>query len=384
MTNSASTSFAFIGDDQQVKILRPHAIEAISLSFSIDTVGDSMACLWPLWSPDQRWIAYFQLGNIEDPPSVCITEVDGLEQRILTYETEGMPIYAAWSPDSQQLAVLFQFDELQLMVYHIDNLGDGQLVAEGAPLFFRWLPDSTGILVHSIHKRSGNNTLINSSLLPYGEDQSLTQRPGGFTVPILYDDHLIFAEHSQNRAYIYQSRLNGDDKKLLFNVPGIIALQCHSKQALLAYAAAPISDGTPFQGLSIYNLETGEHRDVFQDELSSFYWSPSGERLYFIRVDRENRCMHLEMWSETNGLEYVHPFWPTREQIFHIHFFEQFDSSHRQFSDCGNYFVYSGFRKSDIDAKNTLEPYLFVTDLKLLQTRPICKGLFATFPQQVQ
>ena len=101
----------------------------------------------------------------------------------------------------------------------------------------------------------------------------------------------------------------------------------------------------------------------------------------FVRVDREKRCMHLEMWDPEEGLIYVHPFWPTRVQIFHIHFFEQFDLSHKQFSDCGNYFVYSGFRKQDIEARETLEPYVFLIDLTTLQTRAVCKGLFATFPQ---
>ena len=381
MNNTESASFAYIGDDQQVKMSPTIGHDVKSLSHSYGPSGESIACLWPLWSPNNRWIAYFQLGSIELPPSICITEVNGIEQRVLAYETEGMPIYAAWSPDSHQLAVLFQLDELQLYVYHIDQLGEGKLIAEGAPLFFRWLEDSTGLLVHSIHKRAGNSTLINTSLLPYGEDSSLSQRPGGFSVPLLINDHTVFAEKSQNKTYIYQSGLNGDDKTLLFDVVGVVSMQRHPSKPLIAYASAPSSDGTPFVGLSIFNIMGRSHQLVFKDELSSFYWSPCGERLLLVRVDREKRCMHLEMWSESEGLTYVHPFWPTREQIFHIHFFEQFDLSHKQFSECGKYFVYSGFRKKDIDEGISLEPYVFLTDLNTLQTRAVCKGLFATFPQ---
>lgn len=378
MNTLSPNRFVFVGNNQQIQ-LHQQGGQTTQLTYDLLPSGQPAGCVWPVWSPNNRWIAYFQLGDETVPPNICITEVDGMEQRILTQDQEGLPIYASWSPDSTRLAVLYQLDELFLIVYNIDQLGEGRLVAEGAPLFFRWLEDSSGILIHSIRRREKNSNLINKSLMPYGEDHALSQRPGAFTVPVLFNGTTIFAEKSKDEAYIYQSGLNGDDRRLLLRLDGIVSMQAHPSKPFLAISRSPDGEGTPAEELLLLNLENNEQTKIMDSQIHSFTWDPLGIRLILTRVDTNKRCMHLETWSEEVGHQYLHPFWPTREQIFHIHFFEQFLLSHSQISPCGNHFVYSGYRKKDFSNKMSLDAYIFTTDLNTFKTQTVCKGQFATY-----
>lgn len=375
-------SFSYVAPNQQVHLRNLTSNSNSQLTYSLMQPGlpSDGGCIWPHWSPDHKWLAYFQSGSETVSPSVSIVEVEGMEQRILAQENGALPIYACWAPDSSSLAVLYQMDELFIYVYDIDKLGEGKLVAEGAPLFFRWLPDSSALLLHSIRKRAGYSCLMVKSLLPYGEDYSLSQRPGGFCVPVYFDDRVIFVEGSREGAFVYQSSLEGNDKELIGSYTGIVAIQARPGRKELAISASPNGEGYPYNNIYLLDLNTNEQRCIVSGETQSFVWSPDGNKLVLSRVDKENRCMHWEMWDENNGHRYLHPFWPTREQIFHIHFFEQFSLSHGSISLDGSKLLYSGYRKRDFEESESLDAYLFITDLDTFETRPVCSGLFGSFP----
>jgi tricorn protease len=97
--------------------------------------------LWPTWSPDGRWVAYFsdRTGEYE----LYIRGQDGVgEERRITNDGHAYRYGPAWSPDSTKLL----FAEKTLKLFYV-NVGDGKPVlidqsSTGAINSYDWSPDS--------------------------------------------------------------------------------------------------------------------------------------------------------------------------------------------------------------------------------------------------
>ncbi len=97
------------------------------------------AALWPLVSPDGRYVAYVSASSIyrdrdPNPPAVVITAFDGSVRQTIANATGRM----AWSPDASALAIAYGD---HLWVHHLEPLPDGittesQLRAPAARLGF--------------------------------------------------------------------------------------------------------------------------------------------------------------------------------------------------------------------------------------------------------
>ena len=83
-------------------------------------------------------------------------------------------------------------------------------------------------------------------------------------------------------------------------------------------------------------------------------------------------------------------FWPTREYMFFLHFFDQYSLSHPVVSPDGSTLVYAGFPASRGQADLSDSPRIFLLDTRHAQAEPveIAEGSFASwdpaFPQGLQ
>ncbi|MDX6611618.1 MAG: tricorn protease [Blastocatellia bacterium] len=108
------------------------------------TASPGVRELWPTWSPDGKWIAYFsdRTGEYE----LYVRSQDGIgEERRITHDGAAYRFGPAWSPDSTKLI----FGEKTLKLFYV-NINDGKPVQiaqsrNGGINDYDWSPDSRWI-----------------------------------------------------------------------------------------------------------------------------------------------------------------------------------------------------------------------------------------------
>lgn len=310
-------------------------------------LGGSDACAWPCWSPDGRWIACFRSPGGEDDladASVNVVEVDGVEELQLLDLAGQLPIYAQWSPDSARLAVLAQDeDELELQVCRLDRVGHKRIVDKGVPLFCSWTPDGEGLLVHAGGKKERPGRLM-VRRPTMGEDSLFDDRPGSFCVPVFIGERAIYVTGGGTSARVVASDADGRNRHELAAMEGLVALLPDPAGRRLALAHAPGGEMTPYQGIWLLSSEGSDIRPLVEQPLMAFFWEPDGGGLLFATVDARRGC--LWWWRrrlDSTVDERLAAFRPTRDQLFHLHFFEQYARSHPLVTPDGSTLVYAAW-----------------------------------------
>ncbi len=95
------------------------------------------------WSPDSRWIAFLEEGppNGSRPATIRVFEQDGKDSRIVY--TFSQPVnhgQVAWSPDGQQIFVVYNSGGNQDNTILLDAQGQGAL-EQGLEIPISWIPD---------------------------------------------------------------------------------------------------------------------------------------------------------------------------------------------------------------------------------------------------
>ena len=102
---------------------------------------------------------------------------------------------------------------------------------------------------------------------------------------------------------------------------------------------------------------------------------------------QQERCVTWNLARPGEPSERLARFWPSREMLFYLHFFDQFTHSHSLLSPEGDRLVFCGRRMADADGDDspwpTQEPDTFdvlVLDLEDdAPPRSIAEGSFACF-----
>lgn len=345
--------------------------------------SDLDACSWPCWSPDGRWISYFR-GEDGGPFHVEAVEVDGIEQRGLLDLDGQLPIYAAWSPRGDHLALLCQQDqELALVVTDVATPGAQQALAQGVPLFFSWTPDGRRLLVHLGGADGANIGLY--GLTEGSPPHRLRDTPGSFCTPVYVGARAVFVTGHLGRSWVSVADRDGQRALALEPYDGLVAVVPSPKDPMVAVGCAPRGEGTPYRGLQILPLDGGPTHTLTRAELAAFFWSPTGEHIVTASVDPAHACMRWRLISlRTRETRDLGPFWPSREQLFHLHFFEQFASSHPNISADGRTLVYSSLLGPPADSDGPPLPYILTLNLEDPDAQPvaIAEGSYGVFAPQ--
>lgn len=337
--------------------------------------GKQIPSIWPVWSPDKRWIAYFQPPVQGEKAKVCVTEVGGLDMLVLAEMEDRLPIYIYWSPDSEKLAVIEQAETLELLVYSLDGSKPISL-DDGAPIFFCWTPDSAGIVAHLIHPIERRSRVQYYSILDSDQDYIISEQSGGFCAPVFLKGQLIFAEKMGSLTQVLLYDLTTRLKTPLCAFNGVLALQPRPNHNQIAIATTSKGDGSPYMGVQLFDLETGKFEVLHSEPIQALFWTPDGTKLLMSSINMEHQWLE---WSYWDG-EKVHPichFRPTREQVFFLHFFEQFSLSHQIISSEGDEFYFTGYEPPEERKEEFPQPMIFRASLEengIIE--PMMVGLF--------
>ena len=337
MTKSQIEKLVYLGNNKELFI---HTDDSdTQLTYPLEE-GTSLPSIWPSWSPDGQWVAYFQPPQDDGIARVCVAQVHGMEVMVLAELTDRMPIYLYWSPTGKHLAVIEQADTLELVVYPLN--GQKPIVLDdGAPIFFQWCPDGLAIVAHILHPLNRTSKVQFYSLEDSELDEVISESAGRFCTPVFLQDQLIFAEKMGRFVQVQMYNLQSKEKTTLCTFEGMLAFQVHPIKAQLAIAVNSSEDANQ-NGVFLFDVSTGDCRKILDAPIQSMFWHPQGDKLLFSEIDLENRLLEWKFWDGQNS-QLIGQFIPTREQLFFLHFFEQFSLSHSIVSSVEEAFFFSGY-----------------------------------------
>lgn len=385
---------AFVGLDRQVYVARGDIVRPLTSALPRSTAAWGMlqssaeSWSWPTWSPDGRWVAAFSVeGGDQDtgPARVRALSADGIREEEWAEVRGASPLYLHWHPKGDALGVLVQSgEELQLGLVRRDRLGELRPVEHGVPLFFNWTPDGARVLLHVGGARGGDGRLVLRD--PFGDapDVPFDAAPGSFCAPVFAGDRAVWAaRRGVGSSELTVSAWDGADPVPGERRRGLVALLGAPGGApLVAASHAPGGEGTPYKGVELLDVRTGVLRTLTEHDCLAFFWSPDGTWLLFAEVDREGNCL---TWYRL-GLDGSAPvplatFWPTRDLLFFLHFFDQYASSHSLLSPDGRHLVYTGYPAGGGSADLSSPPRVWVKDVSTPDAPPVelGRGSFAVF-----
>lgn len=396
---SFPSPLALVGTDRQLYVLpagggRVGQVTWSRLVGGLSAMGGGRTpdgCTWPCWSPDGRWLAAFRSApdDAGSLSSLFVAEVGGVQERELFREPEEHPIYAQWSPDGRRLGLLCQQQE-ELLLYDVDvKSGRHRLVEHGVPLFFTWTPDSAHLVVHAGGgPRPGR--LVRRVVAGQGEDVVFPTGPGSFCAPLLVPGpapRVAFATAAPGvTSHVCTAALDGEDARHVATLRGLLAVVPSPDGRRVAIGSAPGGESTPYDGIWLADLQGGPLVQVSSHANMAFFWARGGKSLAFAAMDRKAGCARwyrcdLGEGDPSDAVDQeLCPFWPTRDQLFLLHFFEQYAASHGAVDPSGRWLTWATHpdpATHDPDQR----PRIMGIDLEAADPQPflVAHGSFATF-----
>jgi len=382
------SQIAYIGADGQVHVSDQDGADHRQLTLSVaqnpllvwgrpDLALTNHA--WPTWSPAGHNLLCFEYPEGEQasgPARVHLLDLDGVRQVELLAVEGRVPIYAAWHPDGSGVLVLMQAeDRLTLGWVSHDEPGRLRVLEEGAPLFFHFVHDRRLL----IHAGTGSDArVVVRDLDGRRPDVPFPEPPGNYCVPIVLDERVVHVVRRGRTNTLVHSDHEGNDTQDILDFTGLGAVVPVPGKSQVVFSAAPEGEGTPYRGATLVDLESGEVTRLTDDDCLAFFWSPRGRALIFAKVLQEANCIAWNQVSPGGDAVELARFWPSREMLFYLHFFDQFTLSHKLVSPGGDALVFAG-RLMGRDAPSG-PPQVLVTSLDTPSgARVVASGVFGCF-----
>ena len=343
---------AFVDHDNKIVTVDPDGANEIVVS------PEDGRFTWPTWSPDGRQIAFSAVvGRGNDARQVLFAhDLATGESRELHTTRPGFrrlvaaaaPHYAMWSPDSTHLTFVGATD-VGLMLY-VDDLRDNagpRSAIDKFPLYLDWSPDSSQLLVH----RGAGHFLINADGgarqdLDVPEDEIGYRAPGWKPS----GDAITFVSSDGVGGYaLYNSSIDTVDKTLVDSVPLSTSFLWSPNAEYLAVTrpevVLPLSDLGLFvyQRIGFYGGDGLWHTAEIEENVVSFFWSPSGERLAYVTLTDSPGVLRWRVFDVDSGESWsLMDFRPSSDQLTILQFFDQFARSHSLWSPDSRSLVFAG------------------------------------------
>ena len=121
---------------------------------------------------------------------------------------------------------------LELVVYPI-NGSRSIPIDDGAPLFFQWLPDGTGLIAHVVHPIRQTSRVQYYSLEDSNSDWVISENLG-FCAPVFLDDKLLFAEQLGGQTHLKAFSLETEEDNTLCVLDGVMSIQPRPNHSQIA------------------------------------------------------------------------------------------------------------------------------------------------------
>jgi Tol biopolymer transport system component len=318
---------------------------------------------WPTWSPDGTKLAASRVQVIEQRAEVTLEVIDPSNGRAVTIfknETpalvaDGAPHYIYWAPDSKSLAFLASTrDGLTLYVGDTETDSEPTGVAVGAPLYFQWAANSESILVHV-----GEELKLITK--PFGAaSQSLLPADLGFRVPALSPDgkRMAYSGSGESMGFLIVGASDAKDdghRALELGIRSAFAWSPNGEQLAVVDQDNPRAPS--FQRLRVVAEDGSQERTLAEGHIMAFYWSPNGDQLAWVTLDVEDR--EFVWWAGPSSGGEAHllfKFQPSSEVLMMLSFFDQYAYSHSPWSPDGSRLVVAGVRGQPSERRNGSAP----------------------------
>jgi TolB protein len=187
------------------------------------------------------------------------------------------------------------------------------------------------------------------------------------------------AQQDLQRQLLVSVDLDSGERQELFPFAGGISFGLSPDDRHMAFVVTEAGASMANAGvLHILDVETGRVVMAEGNEVVAFFWSPTGERLLFAKLEREARSLFLRWYVWDGERSYaLTRFLPTQTFVRdYLPFFDQFALSQRFWSPDGESFVFTGF----MEAQSSRLPGVFVQSVaEGSEPVRIADGVFAAW-----
>ena len=294
---------------------------------------------WPTWSPDGKKLAASLVEVTGGQPEISVQVIDaatGVATTVFRNEVPGLvaesaPHYLYWSPDSRTLAVLAGTPRgLTLVAADTESLTEPTVIESGAPLYFHWGGDGQSMLMHV-----GDELKLLTR--PFGASSGLPiDADPGFRVPALSPDGRKMAymgtDRSSGSLLIAETGGTGTARNAL-DVGFRAAFAWSPQSGDLAVADQQNRSAPTFERLRVVPGDGSPVWTVAEGRIIAFYWSPDGEMLAWTGFDGDNR--EFVWWSAAvagGPARELLRAQPSDDMLVILSFFDQYAYSHSPWS----------------------------------------------------
>jgi TolB protein len=367
MAAQGAGHLAYIGADGNIYVTTPELGEHLAVTQDATAPPEGPGLSYPRvsWSPDGQ-LAYASVireGN-NAQARLYVAETPGAPPRLVGQSDEHFVIYVYWSPTScpdkpgcSRLGYLIEEPEgIALHIVDMDEEGTTNKVAGyGWPFYFSWSPDGEEMLWHTGGAaRFNDDARIARFSLQNRQVEALEMDPGLFIAPAWspLGDEWLLVKTQDERDHLYrtdvgQSGLDPGMRQVLATADDkYVVFSWSPKGDQIAYSILRNSDGLIFGPIHVYDLETGETKQVTAPsfDISGFFWSPDGERIGYLSrlMLRDTAWMQWRVYDLAQDLDRgFAAFNPSYQMSYVVSSFNQYAQSHRLWSPDGRYLVYA-------------------------------------------
>ena len=349
-------SIVFVGTDFDVSTVRRDGsgLRTLVAPGDVPVGGETQEAAvgytWPTWSPDGRHVALSRIPGLtgESVASLVVLEADGSNERQLhvtnpgfvNLVAEGAPHYTHWAPSGERLSfVAPRADGTGLGLFEVAIAGgDPYLVAEDAPLYHVWSPDSSGMLLHRRQSLLVHSVVDRSTV-------SIRRDSSSYRVPAYSWDGAwmaYVADIGRGEQLIAWSPGTSIEREL-WSVSNEVAFAWSPTESILAATQRVQPFAADYAGLALLDAETGQAKRVYEGNLRAFFWSPDGSRIAIVARKPSDRYLEwvvVDFLAATTTS--ITPFVPSDDYSMLIQFFDQFAPSHSPWSADSSALLFAG------------------------------------------
>ena len=341
----------------------------------------SVRYTWPTWSPDGRLVALSRTPSLDGNAvaSLVLLDAGGSTERQL-HETlpgsvglvaNGAPHYSLWAPDSQFLSFVAPRGHGRGLGLFAVRPSDGEPyeVAANAPLYHIWSPDGRYILVHRREQLLLHDVRDRSTRDL--EAESLRYRVPAFSPD---GERIAYVVDKGGTGKLVTSKIDGTDRVTVMDVPGEAAFAWSPTGGRIAVATKQVWE--PFYD-SLYIVDeggSGPDEPLLRGAMAAFYWAPDGSRLAHVALADPTAWQVVD--SATRETRLLTRFISTADFLTHLQFFDQFAPSHHVWSADSTKLTFAGV------IERGATPQVWVVDaVGDAAPRPVAEGRLAFWLQ---
>ncbi len=366
--SQANPKLAVVSAESNIDVRRISAIPSDDTAPIVvaNSAEQKLRFSWPCWSPDGGALLISGNGNDDDGDvrmEVWRVMGEGSEKPSLVFSNDsdapsmiapGVPHYVNWSP-SGRIAALVAQTRKGMMLHLVDarRAAPAQALMAGGPLYFAWAPDSQALAIHNgmeillfdtASVGRGTVSAAREGLDASGSHRLAHDSPT-FRTPVRNLDgsgFLYSTPNSSGDVTLWRSPRKGEGRVAITTLEANANLLRAPRSELVAVLPATADGMTAGQGLSIVGPE-GLLEQFATGPITAAIWAPAAAALYYISpLGAEANLNLLRLDLESCRTQPLAEFRPSIEFATLLAFFDQYAQSHSLISPDGRWLTFAG------------------------------------------